>query len=322
MSDTPIQDPGLGEKYERLTQRIINPDGSFNIYREGMGSALKYLYEYFISVSWFQFILILLLGYVIMNSLFAMTYVLLGINGISGTESLDTQNEFLIALFFSFQTFTTVGYGGLSPMSTSVNLVASFQAMMGFMSFSIATGLLYGRFSKPKADIVYSNRILLSPFKDGYALMFRIINMRHHVLLDMEAKVLLATTREINGIYRRTYSRLDLAIDKIDFFPLNWTVVHPIDEESPFHGKSPQEIVKSNPEVLILIKGFDETFSQVVHSRYSYTHREMVINAKFHPAYTTYPDGSTHINVKDIHKYKKLDGKVGDISFEQVTKEG
>lgn len=305
-----VLDPGLGEVYEQRTSRIINEDGSFNIRKEGLGTKLKFVYQFFIDISWTSFSLIIVAGYILMNVIFAFAYLSIGIEGISGIESLQYENEFLIALFFSFQSFTTVGYGLLSPTTPWINWIASFEAMMGFMSFSIATGLLYGRFSRPSARIMYSKNILVAPFNEGYALMFRIVNMRPNVLMDMEAKVMLTTTQKVKGVYRRRYRNIKLSIDRIDFFPLNWTIVHPIDEDSPFWGKNAQEIIKLNPEVLILIKGFDETFSQVVHSRYSYTLRDIVFNAKFLPAFHTDKNGATTIDVRDIHKFQKMEGSI------------
>ena len=228
MAEKHVQDPGLGEKYDGKTARIINPDGSFNVVREGAGSAIKNLYHLFLNVSWAQFSFILIGGYVVLNSFFAALYLIAGVDGIGGSQELETSNQFLIAIFFSFQTFTTLGYGGLYPIATDINIVASFQAMFGFMSFSIATGLLYGRFSKPSARIKYSKNILLAPFDDGFALMFRIVNKRDNLLMDLSAKVLLSTTNKRDGMYFRTYDQLDLDIDSIDFFPLNWTIVHPI----------------------------------------------------------------------------------------------
>jgi len=310
MAEEYVSDPGLGERYDKQTQRIINPDGSFNIYREGLGPAIRHLYQFFLNISWLKFISILLVAYLVTNVLFALSYMAVGVDGIQGYRTHKFGSDFLTALFFSFQTFTTVGYGGLAPVGISVNIIASFQALVGFMSFSIATGVLYGRFAQPHAIIMYSKNILLSPFKGGYSLMFRAVNMRNNVLMEMEAKLLLATTKEVNGEFRRTYSRLKLDISQIDFFPLNWTLVHPIDEESPFFEKSPAQIMKLNPEVLVLLKGFDDSFSQVVHSRFSYTKGDIVFNAKFLPAYKTYRDGSTHLNVRDIHLYEKIKGKI------------
>ena len=319
MAEKHVQDPGLGEKYDGKTTRIINPDGSFNVVREGASSAINNLYHIFINVSWTQFSMLLVGAYIIINSLFATLYLLFGIEGISGWRNLETSNEFLIAMFFSFQTFTTLGYGDLAPISTAINVIASFQAMFGFMSFSIATGILYGRFSKPSARIKYSKNILLSPYENGFALMFRIVNKRDNLLMNMSAKVLLATTNKRNGMYLRTYDHLELAIDKIDFFPLNWTIVHPINKKSPLYGKSTAEVIKLNPQVVVLIKGFDDSFSQEVHSRYSYTLKEIVFNAQFKPAYKVYKDGSTHINIHDINDYTKLEGKISDVLKKEET---
>lgn len=306
MSEKKISDPGLGEVYEERTQRIINEDGSFNIQRTGIGSHFKHVFQWLINVEWPYFVIIIVSGYIIMNVIFAFIYQFIGIEHISGTDMMHVKSDFLIGLFFSFQTFTTVGYGALAPLSPAANWVASFEALLGFMSFSIATGLIYGRFSRPHARIMYSKNILLSPYQDGQSLMFRIVNMRPNVLMDMEAKVLLTTTVKDDNGFRRSYHNINLALNRIDFFPLNWTIVHPIDASSPFHGKSVSEIVKLNPEILILIKGFDDTFSQTVHSRYSYTLQDIVFNAKFLPAFHTKSDGTTTIDVADIHLYKKL----------------
>lgn len=306
MSEKKISDPGLGEVYEERTQRIINEDGSFNIQRTGIGSHFKHVFQWLINVEWPYFVMIIVTGYIIMNVIFAFIYQFIGIEHISGTDMMHVKSDFLIGLFFSFQTFTTVGYGALAPLSPAANWVASFEALLGFMSFSIATGLIYGRFSRPHARIMYSKNILLSPYQDGQSLMFRIVNMRPNVLMDMEAKVLLTTTVKDDNGFRRSYHNINLALNRIDFFPLNWTIVHPIDASSPFHGKSVSEIVKLNPEILILIKGFDDTFSQTVHSRYSYTLQDIVFNAKFLPAFHTKSDGTTTIDVADIHLYKKL----------------
>ena len=306
MSEKKISDPGLGEVYEERTQRIINEDGSFNIQRTGIGSHFKHVFQWLINVEWPYFVIIIVTGYIIMNVVFAIIYQFIGIEHISGTDMMHVKSDFLIGLFFSFQTFTTVGYGALAPLSPAANWVASFEALLGFMSFSIATGLIYGRFSRPHARIMYSKNILLSPYQDGQSLMFRIVNMRPNVLMDMEAKVLLTTTVKDDNGFRRSYHNINLALNRIDFFPLNWTIVHPIDESSPFHGKSVSEIVKLNPEILILIKGFDDTFSQTVHSRYSYTLQDIVFNAKFLPAFHTKSDGTTTLDVADIHLYKKL----------------
>ena len=311
-----MQDPGLGEVYDDRTQRIINLDGSFNIRRTGIGSQFKHIFQWLINTTWTNFTLLILGGYIVMNVAFAFIYLSIGIEEISGRELMHVKSDFVIALFFSFQTFTTVGYGLLAPLSPLANWVASIEALFGFISFSIATGLLYGRFSRPSALIMYSKKILVAPFQDGYSLMFRLVNMRPNVLMDLEAKVLLTTTHQENGIFRRKYHTLHLDLDHIDFFPLNWTIVHPIDEESPFYQKSVTEILKLNPEILVLLKAFDDTFSQTVHSRYSYAMRDIVFNAKFLPAFHTHKDGTVTINVHDIHKFEKLPGKLGDVKKE------
>jgi inward rectifier potassium channel len=296
-------DPGLGEKYFQKTKRIINNDGSFNVTKVGAGFNYKDIYQYLINISWTKFFMIVLSVYISLNFLFAFLYFFIGVEDIAGISS-NSLNNFLDAFFFSAQTLTTVGYGGMSPKGLLVNVISAFEAMSGLMCFALITGLLYGRFSRPSARILFSENAVIAPYRGITGLQFRIANQRRNTLMEIEARVLLVLIEKDGNQYNRKYFDLKLERNSVYFFPLTWTIVHPINEESPFYGKSEAEIKLSEPEILILIKGFDDTFSQVVHSRYSYTADEIIWNAKFIRAFNNEENGDIIFNIKDIHKFE------------------
>jgi inward rectifier potassium channel len=183
-------------------------------------------------------------------------------------------------------------------------VVAALEATTGLMVFAIATGLLYGRFSRPTARIVYSDHALISPYQDGTSLQFRITNARSNVVMDLEARVLLMTVDTVDGQLKRDFFDLPLERRRVYFFPLTWTVVHPIDSASPLFGKTPEDLARTSAEILILLQGFDDTFSQVVHSRYSYRHDEFAWGAKFLPAFYIDPEGDLVLELERIDALK------------------
>ncbi|MCO4805726.1 ion channel [Salibacteraceae bacterium] len=299
------QDPGTGAKFAKSTKRIINKDGSFNVIRDGAKFRLNDKYLFFINISWSKFFLLLLGGFIGANLIFACLYIASGPDGLSQSENLDLSDRILHAFYFSAQTFTTVGYGAISPTSNLTNLIASFEAFVGFLSFALATGLLFGRFSKPNARIRFSKNVVLSEINGVTALLFRVVNDRSNSLMEVEARVLLAEiNREKDGSVFRQYHKLNLQIDAIEFFPLTWTIVHPIDSNSPLHGKSIKDISTSSSELLIHIKGFDDVFSQTVHQRFSYLLNESKVDKKFKRAFKTDSDGNIILSLDEIDAFE------------------
>ena len=156
--------------------------------------------------------------------------------------------------------------------------------------------------SRPSAKIGFSDNILVAPYEDGTSLQFRIVNLRPNVLIELSANVMLMTVE--NGT--RRYQELTLERTGIFFFPLSWTVVHPIEESSPLSGKTADDLAALQAEVLILIKGFDDTFSQTVNSRYSYRFDEMIWGAKFSPAFHIDENGAMVLDVNDVGKFLRV----------------
>ena len=297
-------DPGLTTQFSGELRRAINPDGSFNVHRKGLRVRDTNLYLVLIDTTWPRFFAAVLLIFLAINVLFAFVYLDIGIQYLRGTEP--EMSAFLNAFFFSVHTLTTVGYGNVFPAGTMANAVSALEAATGLMVFAVVTGLLYGRFSRPSAKILFSRRALIAPYQDGTSLQFRITNARSNVLMDLEARVLLMTVTRADGQLKRAFFDLSLERRRVYFFPLTWTVVHPIDSESPLSGKTAEELRELEAELLILIKGFDDTFSQNVHQQYSYRHDEILWGAKFEPAFRVDSKGDLVLDVNRIHELKML----------------
>ena len=297
-------DPGLTTQFAGELRRTINRDGTFNVHRKGLRLRDVNLYLKLIDTTWPRFFLAVLVIFLAVNMLFAGLYLMLGIENLQGKDT--AMSEFLNAFFFSVHTLTTVGYGNVYPRGTGANTVAATEAATGLMVFAVVTGLLYGRFSRPTARILFSDHAIIAPYQDGESLQFRITNARSNVLMELEARVLLMTVDTVDGQLKRDYFDLALERRKIYFFPLTWTVVHPIDSESPLYGKTREDLAKSAAEMLILVQGFDDTFSQVVHARYSYRHDEILWGAKFLPAFHVDPEGDLVLDLNRIDELKTV----------------
>ncbi len=301
-----FEDLGIGSKAAQSRLRLVNRDGTFNVRRKGLPFHKWFSsYHYLISISWWKFDLILLLIYVAINAIFGGIYLLIGTDSLAGIDGSSMMQRYLQTFFFSTQTFTTVGFGRIAPLGTGANITASLEALTGLLSFAFATGLLYGRFSKPVAKIIFSQTALVAPYQNSTAFMFRSSNQRTNQLIDVGATVTLSRLeRMANGERARKFYTLDLERSSVALFYLNWTVVHPINESSPLFGVTKAQLDESEAEFLILLKAFDDSFSQYIHARTSYKSNEVVFGHKFKSIIHTAPDGMTEIDLDQIHDYE------------------
>jgi inward rectifier potassium channel len=176
--------------------------------------------------------------------------------------------------------------------------------MLGLLSFAMATGLLYGRFSHPDAKLLYSENAIVAPYRGSVGLMFRTVNGRRTQLIEAETVVTMARNELVGGKEVRKFYRLALELSKINFFALSWTIVHPINESSPFFGHTLEDINNSDTEVMLMIKAFDETYSQTVYSRTSYKAHQFVWGAKFISMMSTDDDGMTTLDLGALNDYE------------------
>jgi len=300
----PIQDPGLGSKFRPGEKRLMNKDGTFNVRKIGAPGNIRDTYQSLIIMTWAKFFALTFIFIMVLNVLFALAYVFIGVEHLVGDKEGDLWQNLTEAFFFSFQTFTTVGYGHISPVGKLTNFVSVIESATGLMVFAIITGLLYGRFSRPSTRLLFSEKALIAPYKDGWALMFRVVNLRKNTLLELEASVAMTIHVKEGNENKRKYYRLNLEISKIEFFPATWTIVHPIDDKSPFNSLDLNNLAKEDLEIVIQLKAFDDTFSQHVHSRYSYEGSEVVVGAKFKPASSVDDNGNLTIPLDEFHDYK------------------
>lgn len=259
-------------------QRLLNRDGSFNVRRRGLrlGSSLS-LYHSLLTTTWTRFMGLVVASYLLCNALFAAAYVLCGPGALVGAG----EPGFARAFFFSVETFSTIGYGTIGPAGLGANLLVTAEALAGLLWLALATGLLFARFSRPNAKVLFSRSAVIAPYRGGTGFEFRIANARSSQLVEVEAKVLFTRFEEKGGRSVRRFHPLSLERDSVVFLPLAWTIVHPIDETSPLRGLTRDDLRASDAEFLVLLTGVDETFQQRVHARSSYKWDEVAWGAKF-----------------------------------------
>jgi inward rectifier potassium channel len=287
--------------------RLLNRDGSFNVTRkQGLLDSFGSYYS-LIMMSWPRFIALVIAFYLVVNSVFAGIYVLCGRNALYTSTGPEISSPFLKAFFFSVHTFATIGYGNVIPSGLAANIAVAVESLFGLMGFALATGLLFARFSRPTAKIHFSDKAVLAPYRGITAFEFRIINARNNQIIELGARVLLARFQNVDGNRIRKYHPLKLEREKVVFFPLSWTIVHPIDEQSPMYGLTREDLVGSDAEFLILLTGIDETFSQTVHARSSYGADEIEFGSKFSNMYIQDNDGNAlAVDMNRFHSVERV----------------
>ncbi len=297
------EDLGFGTKLGRHRERLINKDGSFNVRRTGGGLGAVHPYQVLITLPWWQFWLTITGSYLLLNACFALLYVQLGVEQLSGWEAeMDHSwgHQFAYSFFFSVQTFTTVGYGAISPEGLPANLLASLESMIGLLGFAVATGVVFGRFSRPSAKLAFSPRMVVSPYRKVNGLMFRMGNRRKNQLINLEVQVTVVMQDERGKKVKQRFERLALERERVTLFPLSWTVVHPINQDSPLHGLDAADLERMRAEILVVVQGYDDTFAQEVHVQTSYRWDEILWGARFVPAFHTNDAGIIVLEVDKL----------------------
>ncbi len=306
---SPISGAALGEETRDLgfgsvvsqqrNLRLLNRDGSFNVSRKKL-TPLERLTSYhgLMTAPWPAFIAYVLALYLVVNALFAAGYVALGGDALQG----DTMgNPFLRGFFFSVETFSTIGFGNISPHSTAAHALMTVESMFGLLSFALVTGVVFARFARPTAHIIFSRNAVIAPYHDITAFEFRIVNGRDNQIVDLAASVVLTRFEDDGGMRQRRYYPLPLERPSVAFFPLTWTVVHPINESSPLYGWDSERLRASQAEFLVLLRGIDETFAQVVQARSSYTAEEVRWGMKFASVFRQDESGILTLDMKRFH---------------------
>ena len=318
----PVEEPrdlGFGSVVGQAdAPRLLNRDGSFNVRRAGLPRfASLSLYHALLSLTWPRFIGLLVSGYLAVNLLFGAAYLACGPQALGGAPAVSMGGPFMRAFFFSVHTFATIGYGNVVPVGLGANLLVTLETIVGLLGFALGTGVLFARFARPTARIIFGDRAVVAPYRGRTGFMFRLVNGRSSQLIELNMTVLFSRIETRNGKRTRTYDQLKLERTHVVFFPLSWTVVHPIDESSPVFGRSQDDLRACEAEFLILLSGVDETFAQTVHARTSYKADEVVFGARFVNIYKPRAaDGSESIDISRLSEIEPVadaeDGSMSD----------
>ncbi len=290
-------DTGFGTNPDNYGGRFVNRDGSFNVKKEGISFLQRFsLYHTMLNMPTWKFYGALFSFYLVVNFVFAIGYFFICHDQFQGIIGGSDWQIFKEMFFFSTETYTTVGYGRVNPVGDRANSIAAIESMLGFLSFAIATGLLYGRFSKPKAFLLFSKEALISPYQEAKAIMFRLAAYKeNHTLTNLDIKVTAAMLMEEKGKMVFKFYELSLERSHVETLPMNWTVVHPLTADSPFFGYSWEDMKKADLEMYVSVRAFDDVYSNIVQQRTSYTYNEILFDRKFVQMYRESDDGKTTI---------------------------
>lgn len=300
-----LREFGFGTRVYEKNQRLVTKSGRSNVRRTGLPFLEELsFYHSLITMPWWKFNFIVVCAYLSLNIFFAILYYVIDIANINGMIAANNFERFMEAFFFSTQSLTTVGYGRLNPVGMLDSTIAAIESMMGLLGFALATGLLYGRFSRPVARLLFSDVAVIAPYREMKGFMVRFANKRKHDLIEVEAQIIFTRVVIEDGKEVRRFENLPLEIQRISVLSATWTLVHPIDDNSPLRDLTPADLETGNVEILVNIKAFDESFSQTVYSRSSYKYSEIVHGAKFIPAISPHPDGSILVQLDKISDYE------------------
>jgi inward rectifier potassium channel len=261
-------------------------------------------YHHLLTVSPWTLFVVLVAAYIAFNLIFAALYVL---------QPRDIANaapgSFTDAFFFSVQTMATIGYGDMHPATVYANLLVTIEVLLGMTGLALATGLVFARFSRPTARVMFSNVAVVTNHEGVPSLMFRAANRRRNQLLEAQVTVMLMRD-EVNseGVEMRRFHNMAVARAHNPMFALSWTVIHPIDEASPLYGQSEEDLLSAHTQIIVSISGLDETFSQTIHARHTYNAAEIRWSHRFADILTRAADGHRRIDYRRFHDTVEVEG--------------
>jgi inward rectifier potassium channel len=287
----------------RLVSR--NKHRKSNITRKGSSHSLWHdPYHLLLTLDWPWFFGLIGLGYITTNAIFALLY-LLGGDCIQNARP----SYFWDTFFFSVQTMASIGYGAMYPRPecTYTNILVTIESLTGLMGLTVATGLMFARFSRPTAKVLFSRVALIAPYNGVPTLMFRTANQRHNQILQAELKVSLVRNEvSLEGDFMRRLYDLKLVRSQSSIFALTWTVMHQIDESSPLYGATSDSLAQMEAEIVVMLTGIDETVSQAIHARYSYMAEELLWNHRFVDILVRKGDGGRVIDYTRFHDVRRI----------------
>jgi inward rectifier potassium channel len=259
-------------------------------------------YHGVLTVSWPFFFLELLAAFIAVNLVFAVLY-LTDPHGIANAHP----GSFADAFFFSVQTLGTLGYGVMAPRTFYTNLLVTVESFSGVLTIALFTGIIFARFSRPQARVVFSKVAVVTPFDGAQTLMFRAANQRGNSVLDAEVQVSLASqyvTRE--GVNMRRFQELRLVRPRNPLFALSWTIMHTLDETSPLFGLGLAEMLERDMELVVMLSGMDETINDRIYARHSYIAEEILWDRRFVDVVSITPSGQRMVDLYHFHDTREI----------------
>lgn len=281
-----VQNTGFSSDGKTPSHRFIKPNGTLNVSFVGKKKWQQFsIYHYLLNLTHLQFLLIIFASYTLFNFIFASIYMFIGVHHLSGIIADNKLQEFSEAYFFSSQTLTTLGYGRVSPVGFAANVISALESFLGVITFALITGLLYGRFTKPKAFIKFSQIAVIAPFEDKTGLMLRLAPSKNSTLSSLKASVTMSINVTEDGVIKNKFLILPLQISNVMSLALSWTIVHPINEDSPLYGLTKEQAESADAHIMVFVEGFDEGFSNTVVSRTEYLANDLCFGYKFEPMF-------------------------------------
>lgn len=256
----------------------------------------KDIYHILMRSTWPKVFLFYVCTFLFFNILFAVLYL-------SVPGSISGPHTFRNAFFFSVQTFSTVGYGAVSPLNLYGNIIVVIEIMTGVLTVAVTAGLAFAKFSKPSAKLLYSNNLVLTTFDNEPVIMFRVANARGNEISSANIefhRVYPFRTQEGNDIVR--FKPLKLIRNYSPVFALSWSVYHPIDQDSPFYGISPEDLIKLKDEFYVIFHGTDSAFSQTIYDIHYYTMKDLLLHHRFVDILHREDDGTRYIDYGKFHE--------------------
>ena len=282
----------------------IHADGSLDVRRVG-GAPPRFfhdLYHYLLTCSWWRLLLLFAIVYLAANLLFTATYLL-------GGDCIENARpgNFADAFFFSVQTLSTIGYGGMGPKNLYANVVVTVEVFLGMMAFALATGLVFAKFARPSARVLFAERVVFGTMDGQPTLKIRMANMRGNNIYEASLRVaLLRDTTTSEGESMRRLIDLELVRSQTPSFTLSWTAIHIIDESSPLYGLDENALRQMHALLLVSLAGTDETFAQSVHARHIYDADHFAWNARFADVLLHDPNGKLLLDYRRMHDVESL----------------
>ena len=298
------QEDGQDHQRPLLPPPVYRPEGGLQFTATGLSvRRLTDVYHFFIRAPWRLLLLGMWLGYLLVNALFAGLY-LLGGDCISGAQA----GEPLDMFWFSVQTLSTIGYGAMSPRTDYAHAVATVESFVGLVSVAMGTGLIFAKFSRPSARVAFSRRMVVHQHDGRPCLMFRMANERSNQIVEarLHVSVLMdAVTRE--GTRMRRFRPLHLERSSTPVFAMSWVAFHPLDEQSPLYGLSPEDVARRVASVVVTFTGIDDTFAQNVHARHAYMAQDIDFNHRFVDIIDRDARGLMVLHHENLHTTQALD---------------